>query len=546
MHTNHKFFSRFSFVLALSLISQFAQAQTAQGNSSVYVIGILIVVGSLILVSAILTLSQNFLTIKASEDGVDLDGEEKGLSINSLWKGAAPLYTNGAKVTELKQGHDILLKGKPTGTPSKKSVSRFSVNPNSFRGLSPIPKVVVNVGDEVKAGDTIYYDKKNPVVKFVAPVSGEVIEINRGEKRSITDIVILADSKIEHTQFDPPSISEASRDDIVSYLLNTGGWTLLNQRPYDVLPAHDAVPSNIFISTFDTAPLSPDTTVVMKGRGTMFQKGLDTLNRLTDGKVYLGLSANSDEAPDAALTGAKNVEKCWFKGKHPSGNVGIQIHHTAPIGSGQTVWTLGIQEVITLGELMHKGIYNARRIVAVGGANVINPGYIDTYVGANIGDLLKDNLTGEKNRLIDGDALSGVTSSAEAYLRHRSDQISVIEEGDYYEIFGWLLPLKARPTVSKTFPNFLYPNLEFDGDTSTHGEQRAFVMSGQYEKVLPMDLYPQHLLKAIMTGDFEQMEGLGIYELSEEDLALCEFVCTSKMPVQEILRGGLDMMREQG
>ena len=180
MHTNHKFFSRFSFVLALSLISQFAQAQTAQGNSSVYVIGILIVVGSLILVSAILTLSQNFLTIKASEDGVDLDGEEKGLSINSLWKGAAPLYTNGAKVTELKQGHDILLKGKPTGTPSKKSVSRFSVNPNSFRGLSPIPKVVVNVGDEVKAGDTIYYDKKNPVVKFVAPVSGEVIEINRG------------------------------------------------------------------------------------------------------------------------------------------------------------------------------------------------------------------------------------------------------------------------------------------------------------------------------------------------------------------------------
>ena len=188
---------------------------------------------------------------------------------------------------------------------------------------------------------------------------------------------------------------------------------------------------------------------IRDSRGMMFQKGLDTLNRLTDGKVYLGLSANSDEAPDAALTGAKNVEKCWFKGKHPSGNVGIQIHHTAPIGSGQTVWTLGIQEVITLGELMHKGIYNARRIVAVGGANVINPGYIDTYVGANIGDLLKDNLTGEKNRLIDGDALSGVTSSAEAYLRHRSDQISVIEEGDYYEIFGWLLPLKARPTVSK-------------------------------------------------------------------------------------------------
>jgi Na+-transporting NADH:ubiquinone oxidoreductase subunit A len=195
---------------------------------------------------------------------------------------------------------------------------------------------------------------------------------------------------------------------------------------------------------------------------------------------------------------------------------------------------------------MHKGIYNARRIVSVGGANVIDPGYIDTYIGANIGDLIKDNIEGEKNRLIDGDVLSGATTSAEAFLSHRSDQISVIEEGDYYEIFGWLLPIKARPTISKTFPNFLYPNLEFDGDTCTHGEQRAFVMSGQYEQVLPMDLYPQHLLKAIMTGDFEQMEGLGIYELSEEDVALCEFVCTSKMPVQDILRGGLDMMREQG
>ena len=262
--------------------------------------------------------------------------------------------------------------------------------------------------------------------------------------------------------------------------------------------------------------------------------------------MYLGLSANSDDAPHSALTGAQNVEKRWFKGKHPSGNVGIQIHHTAPIASGQTVWTLGVQEVITLGELMHKGIYNARRIVSVGGANVLDPGYIDTYIGANIGDLVKDNLKGEKNRLIDGDVLSGTSTSPEAYLRHRSDQISVIQEGDYYEIFGWLLPVKARPTISKTFPNFLYPKLEFDGDTGMHGEQRAFVMSGQYEEVLPMDLYPQHLLKAIMTGDFEQMEGLGIYELSEEDLALCEFVCTSKMPVQEILRGGLDMMREQG
>ncbi len=546
MHTNHKFFSKLLLSTALLISVNSLSAQNAAGDTNVYLIAILIVIGALILVSAILTLSQNFISIEAAKFGVEIEEKDNGFSLSNLWKEANPLYTNGTPVTELKKGHDILLKGKPSSELIKKNVKRFAVNPKSFRGLSPIPKVLVEVGDEVKAGDPIYYDKKNPVVKFVAPVSGEVIEINRGEKRAITDIVILADSEVKHAQLDPPSINEASRDDIVSFLLSSGGWTLFNQRPYDILPAHDAVPTNIFISTFNTSPLSPDSSVIIEGQGDLFQKGLDTLNRLTSGQVFLGLCANFDDAPHEVFTGADNVVKKWFKGKHPSGNVGIQIHHTAPIAAGQTVWTLSVQEVITLGELMHKGIFNARRIVVIGGANVINPVHVETYIGANVGELVKDNIQGDNNRIIDGDVLSGKQTKDSNYLGFRSDQISVIEEGDYYEIFGWLVPIKARPTISGTFPNFLYPNLEFDGDTNTHGERRAFVMSGEYEKVLPMDLYPQHLMKAIMTGDFEQMEGLGIYELSEEDVALCEFVCTSKMPLQNILRDGLDMMREQG
>ncbi len=545
MDINHKFLDKLKLTATFGLFTSALSAQSEGGNSDVYVIGILIVVGALILVSTLLTLSQNFISIEAAKNGVDLDNDGQSWSINKLWKEQLPLYTGGAKVTELTAGHDILLKGAPAGI-SEKSVRRFALKPQDFRSLSPIPKVLVAVGDVVKAGDVIFYDKKNPAIKFVAPVSGEVIEINRGAKRAISEIVILADSDIKYAQLDPPSINEGTREEIVNFLLESGGWTLFNQRPYDILPAHDAVPANIFISTFDTAPLAPDSSIVVEGKGELFQKGLDTLNKLTSGQVFLGLSANGEGAPSDVFTSADNVVKRWFKGKHPSGNVGVQIHHSAPIVAGTTVWTLGVQEVLTLGELMYKGIFNASRVISIGGANVTHPTHIRTHLGASIKELLDNNISGEKNRIIDGDVLSGVVTSEDGYMSYRSDQLSVIEEGDYYEIFGWLLPLKPRPTISKTFPNFLFPNMEFDGDTNTHGEQRAFVMSGQYEQVLPMDIYPQHLMKAIMTGDFEQMEGLGLYELSEEDVALCEFVCTSKMPLQSILRDGLEMMREQG
>ena len=273
---------------------------------------------------------------------------------------------------------------------------------------------------------------------------------------------------------------------------------------------------------------------------------MDVLNKLTNGKVHLGLNARGSEAPSSIFTAAQGVETHWFHGKHPAGNVGIQIHHISPISSGEKVWTLGVQEVITLGKVFLEGRYYADRVVAVTGAELKEPSYIKTFTGAKIGELVKDNLNNDNIRLISGDVLSGTKKTEEQFLGFFDDQVTVVEEGDYYEMFGWLAPVTPRPSISRTFPNFLFPDLKFKADTNTHGEKRAFVVTGQYEQMLPMDILPQHLMKAIIIGDIERMEGLGIHELSEEDVALCEFACTSKQSLQKILRDGLDLIREQG
>lgn len=545
MQVKRNIFSGLIATVAILFSSESLQAQSESGSNNVYVISVLVIVGALILISAVLTLSENLIQIEAKKVGVDVKESSLFSFSNSLFAKPAPSYTGGQTVNMLTKGHDILLKGSPESTIKEGNAKRFAVKPTDFRGLAPIPKVVVEVGDEVKAGDVLFHDKKDPSVKYVAPVSGEVVEVRRGEKRAIAQVIILADKEIKHKQFEVPNLNSASREELVDFLQETGGWALINERPYDVIPAKDSVPTNIFISTFDTAPLAADHNLIVSTNPEAFQKGLDLLSKLTPGSVYLGLDANGDNVPHAAFTGAQGVEKRWFSGKHPSGNVGVQIHHTAPIRSGQKVWTLTVQDVMTLGDLVFKGIYNAERIIAVGGVSVADPKHIKTYLGASVNELLKDQITKEKTRVVRGDVLSGAQIVEDDFLSIHDDQISTLIEGDYYELFGWLLPIAPRPTISKTFPNFLYSDLEFDGDTNTHGEKRAFVMSGQYEKVLPMQIYPQHLMRAIMTGDFEQMEGLGIYELSEEDVALCEFVCTSKMPLQSILRDGLDMLREQ-
>ena len=321
---------------------------------------------------------------------------------------------------------------------------------------------------------------------------------------------------------------------------------LFRQRPYQVVANKHDIPDNIFISTFDSAPLAPDLNFVVEGKSEAFQKGIDVLNKLTSGKVHLGLNAKGKEAPSSVFLNAEGVEKHWFNGMHPAGNVGIQIHHIDPITPKTTVWTLGVQEVITLGAIFTEGRWNTERVVAITGAELKAPKYVRTNVGANIGDLLKDNLDNDHVRIISGDVLSGRKKGTGNFLNFFDDQITVIKEGDHYQMFGWLLPDTSVPSASNALPSNAFSDTKFKAHTNTNGEKRAFVVTGQYEKVLPMDIYPQHLMKAVLTNDYEKMEGLGIHELVEEDVALCEFVCTSKQPLQQILRTGLEMMHEQG
>jgi len=395
----------------------------------------------------------------------------------------------------------------------------------------------------VKAGDQIFYDKKIDGVFWTAPVSGEIAEIRRGDKRAITEVVILADKTNKFKEFGKLNTEEASRQQIVDRLLESGAWTLINQRPYGVVAEIDTVPKAIHVSGFDSSPLAPDYNHVMKGRGAELQAGMDVLKRLTDGAVHLNL--NAKYKPADAYTSLKDVQVNWFQGQHPVGIVGVQIHNIDPIAKGDVVWTLNVEDVITIGKVISQGIYDPVKTFTLAGPELENSGYYRSNVGPNIEALLTNNLTNEHVRVISGNVLTGKAIENNGHLGTFSNVVSVIEEGDFFEFFGWILPSYARPSISVTFPWRLFPFEEFKVNTNTHGERRAFVVSGEYEKVLPMDIYPVHLLKSILANDFERMEGLGIYELIEEDLALCEFVCTSKQPVQEILRDGIDYMIEQ-
>lgn len=532
----------------------FAQGAASGGGadgSRLVLVAIIALVLALVFAVIVVT-ADNLIRIKGRQLGFD---EQKSGSlalfpaITDLFGSKRPSYAVDAPFIELKGGHSILLEGQVTSTEVQGiSVNTFAVQPPDFRGIAPIPKMLVEPGQEVKAGDPLFYDKANPEVMFVAPVSGEIVSVNRGEKRAITEVVILADKEgVSYREFPSVDVQTASREELVAHLTASGVWPMIRQRPYQVLADPSQTPRDIFVSTFDSAPLAPDSAVLVKGREAAFQKGLEVLSALTDGYVYLGLDARGDTAPAKVFTGAQGVRKVWFKGDHPSGNVGIQIHHIKPVNAGDVVWTLDIQGVISIGQLIIGNRYDASRVVALCGDELTENVYVKTFQGAHIADLVQGRLREESSvRLISGDVLSGTKKAPDSFLGFFDDQITAIEEGDYYENFGWLVPTKARPTVSSSYFSSLFKDFHYHADTNTHGERRAFVVTGKYEDVLPMDLYPQQLLKAILVRDFEQMEGLGIYEVVEEDLALCEFVCTSKQPVQEILREGLEEMRAQG
>jgi len=529
--------------LLVILFFETSYAQTTSDTNTIMSRLILVAI-IVLLFGFILLIAEKLLQIQAMRSG------EKDISAYSIfpqirnWFHKKPnAYVRDAPIHYLKQGYDLPLNGEPEQQILESTVSRYAINAMDFRGLPPIPKVIVTPGQEVLAGDVLFFDKNNPQVVIVAPVSGEVIEVNRGEKRAISTVVLLADKSIRYKPFLPFDLGTATREQIVNYMCEAGVWPMIIERPFGTIANTHQAPKNIFISCFDSAPLAPDLNFVVRGKETEFQKGLDVLNKLTGGKVHLGLDASGTQPPSEAFTSSFGVEKHWFAGKHPTGNVGIQIHHIDSIKKGHRVWTLGVQEVISIGALFLRQRHEADRLLSIGGSSFLTTGYIKTYIGASLADLTANRVK-ENSRLISGDVFSGLQETPQGYSHYFNDQISAIPEGNHETLFGWALP-RIMPTVSGVFPNKILGDIKFDADTNTNGEPRAFVMTGQYEPMLPMDIYPQLLMKAIITKDIDRMEGLGIQELAEEDIALCEFACTSKQPLQSLLREGLNMIHSE-
>lgn len=450
------------------------------------------------------------------------------------------------KFIRLKKGFDINLSGKASlKLSAADQPETFAIKPTDFNGIY-MPKVVVNEGDLVKAGSPLFHDKKNEHIVFSAPVSGEVVEIKRGEKRKLLEVKILADRSVEHLPFTKYSVSEIanlSREQAQREILKSGAWLNLVQRPFGVVADPAETPKSIFISGFDSHPLAPDFNFLFKGQEQFFQAGIDILKKFTTGPIHLNVHTKKEIG--AIFSQSQGVELNKFSGPHPCGCVGVQIHHLDPLGKSDVVWTINPYGVIQIGKLFLNGIYDASKIIAVAGSELKDPQYVKTYIGASVKKMVQNNLKQENVRVISGNVLTGTSIGKEGHVGFFDQLVSVIPEGNDYEFLGWIAPSAAKLSFSRAWGLFSFLNYkkEYILDTNTKGEPRAFVQTGVFEKVTPMDLLPTHLLKAIIAEDYDDMEALGIYEVVEEDLALCEFVDVSKHNVQAILREGIELMQ---
>ena len=446
---------------------------------------------------------------------------------------------------KLKKGFEINLKGKAENIISEEiKPDTFALKPSDFLGVQR-GKVLVAEGDNVKAGTPLFFDKKMESVLYSSPVSGEVVEIRRGAKRKLLEVVVLPDQVNEFEDFGKMSASDVNNlrgEEARQRILKSGVWPNIIQRPYGIVANPDDMPKSIFISGFDSHPLAPETSILFKGEDRYFQVGINILKKITNGIIHLNLKANSEVPQVFAMVQGAQVNK--IAGTHPAGNVGVQIHHIDPINKGDIVWTISPYGVIQIGKLFAEGIYDASKVIALTGSEVENPQYYKTYSGAGIKKFVTDTLTGKHNRFISGNVLTGNRVEESGHLGFYSHQITVIPEGDYHELFGWILPSTKKLSFHRGLGLFSFLNRkkEYILDTNLHGEERAFVNTGNFEKVTPMDIYPTYLLKAILAEDYDEMEALGIYEVIEEDLALCEFIDVSKHHVQAIVREGIDLM----
>jgi len=440
---------------------------------------------------------------------------------------------------KLKRGFDIQIAGAAEKVlAGEVSPALFGVKPIDFPGL--IPKLEIRPGVIVQAGTPLFHDKIRPEVKFTSPVSGKVLSVVRGDRRKMMEVIVEKNSNgfIDFGKADPTKLSSGK---IKELLLKSGLWPAIRQRPYHVIAKPDDVPKAIFISGFDTAPLAPDYNFIIDNSpASFFRTGITAISKLTNGEINLVL--NGIVTPSTVLSSTSGVEISYFSGPHPAGNVGVHIHHLNPINKGEIVWFINLQDVVAIGRLFEEGIYKPERIVALTGSEIKHPQYYKMISGGAITPIVKDKTNPGNLRYISGNVLTGTRITSEGYLGYYDSQVTVIPEGDYYEFFGWAAPGTNKFSFSRTFASSLFPQKSYKLDTNLHGGERAFVLTGQYEKVVPMDIFPMQLLKAILVGDIEMMENLGIYEVAEEDFALCEFICPSKIEIQSIVRKGLDLM----
>jgi Na+-transporting NADH:ubiquinone oxidoreductase subunit A len=446
-----------------------------------------------------------------------------------------------SKTYKIKKGLDIPLLGEAEKRLTDLTATHYAIKPLDFIGV--FPKMLVKEGDKVEAGSPLFFNKYSENILFTSPVSGTISEIRRGEKRVLEAIKIEADGKNNRLDFGTADPNRLSRQEIVDKLIKSGVWPLIRQRPFSVIADPETTPKAIHIPAFNTAPLAPDYDFIVEGQGVAFQTGLDAIAKLTSGKVHLNVDAQ--KTTSKVFLEAKNVQVNSFSGPHPAANVSVHIASIDPINKGDIVWYLYPQDVIAIGNLFSKGVYDASIIVALTGSEVLKTGYYRTQRGVSVKSLLHSNVTGDSKRIISGNVLTGTKIDADGYLCFYHNQLSIIPEGNYYEFIGWATPGFGKFSTSRTFFSWLTPSKKYRLDTNLHGGERAFVITGEYEKVMPLDILPMQLIKAIMINDIDLMEGMGIYEVDEEDFALCEFVDTSKTEMQAIVREGLNMMRKE-
>ena len=444
----------------------------------------------------------------------------------------------------LKKGLNIPIAGEAALRVSKAIAPGIvAVCPTDFKGL--LPRLLVKEGDSVLCGSPVIADKKNPDILLASPVSGTVKELVRGDKRKLLAVLIEADDEQKCVDFGKKDVDGLDADAVRSAILQAGLWPWIVQRPYGILANPLETPRDIFVSAFSSAPLAADSEFCYDSEAKAIQAGVSALAKLSAGKVHLSLEAGREHSPLARL---QNAEIHFFKGKHPAGNVGVQIANIKPIQKGETVWTVSLAGLAAIGKLFVKGRYDVSRKVAVCGPMAIEPSYIQTVPGMPMKTLAPfyGNLP-EGIRFISGDVLSGRNVGEAGYLGFFDDQITLIREGVDKELLGWARPLRCKQySRDHSYFSWLTPWRKYEMDTNLHGGPRAFLMNdGYYSKVLPMDIYPVYLAKACLASDIDKMERFGIYEVLPEDLATCEFIDPSKNNIQDIIAQGIDLMLKE-